>query len=277
MDTLLQWLFTGIFYLFLFSIVVAIIGWLIIKSIECYIEIRSMFSKKPDHYEFPTDDRTYSYENDDLWERFDFAGARIIPAFGDYNITYTDQQGMTTNRDISVIRAFENRGRHAVSAYCHLREDQRTFVDERISRAVDTATGEIVRSVARHAIDKFSETPEGQVLKAIDRETMALYLLAFVCRADGRMLKAERMIISDYLKRRCHDIDLDDTKLDNAIKTLGTPDKNEFKKIIADMKAAGDIERLRDITDCAKRIVATQKTVDPLEKAAIEILETASN
>ena len=106
---------------------------------------------------------------------------------------------------------------------------------------------------------------------------MALHLLAFVCRADGRMMKAERMIIADYLKRRCYDIDLDDTKLDNAIKTLGAPSKNEFKKIIADMKAAGDIDRLRDITDCAKRIVETQKTVDQLEKAAIEILEASSN
>ncbi len=41
------------------------------------------------------------------------------------------------------------------------------------------------------------------------------------------------------------------------------------------MKAGGDIDRLRDITEYAKRIVATQKNVDPFERAAIEMLEAA--
>lgn len=281
MESFTQWIVQGALYVLLVGVVVAIIVLGLVKTLEIIEEIRSFFSgkKEPEHYESyipAAQDRDHGYENDDLWERFDFAGAGIIPAFGDYNITYTDQQGMTTNRNISVIRAFENNGRHAVSAYCHLREDQRTFVDKRIGRAIDISTGEVVRSVARHAIAKYGDTPEGQVLKAIDRETMALYLLAFVCRADGRMMKAERAIIADYLKRRCHDIALDDVELDNAIKTLGAPDKNQFKKIIADMKSAGDIARLRDITDCAKRIVATQKNIDPLEKAAIEMLETTS-
>lgn len=242
---------------------------------------RRKFPKKLDGYypasEIPLRIVVPDYEDSDFIERFDFAGARILAAFGDYNIIYTDRNGYTTNRNISVNRAYENNGRYAVKAFCHLRDDFRSFIDDRIEKAVDISTGEIVGNVAKHAINKYAETPEGQVLRVIDRETMALHLLAFVCRADGRMMKAERMIIADYLKRRCYDIDLDDTKLDNAIKTLGAPSKNEFKKIIADMKAAGDIDRLRDITDCAKRIVETQKTVDQLEKAAIEILEASSN
>ena len=112
--------------------------------------------------------------------------------------------------------------------------------------------------------------------KAINNEYKPLLLLIYVCRADGRMLKAERAIVGDYLKRHCLEIELDDVEVDNAIKQLSEPDNREFKKIIADLKAAGEIEKLRDITDSAKRIVATQKSVDPLEKAAIEILEVAS-
>lgn len=216
-------------------------------------------------------------EDKDNWERFNFYGAQIVPAIGRYHITYTDRSGLTTERDITIKRAYDDDGKFAIAAHCHLRKAHRSFIDESINSAVDLDTGEVVPSVARHAIEQYHNSDEGKVWKAIGREINSVLALLFVCRADSRMMKAERAIVADYLKRHCHDLDLDDTQLDNTIKTLGTPDQREFKKIIADMKAAGDIDRLRDITDCAKRIVATQKNVDPLERAAIEILEAASS
>ncbi|WP_430228870.1 hypothetical protein [Nitrosomonas communis] len=211
----------------------------------------------------------------DNWERFDFYGAIVYPAKGSYRINYTDQRGLTTERDISIKRVYDSNGKFALDAHCHLRNGHRSFIDDRIKKAVDIETGEVVESLARHAIAQYENSGEGKAWSAIGREADALDILLFVSRADSRMLKAERKIIADYLKRRCNDLVLEDKELDDAIKSLGAIDHRQFKKTIAEMKSSGDIDRLRDITDCAKRIVATQKTIDPLEKAAIEILETA--
>ena len=213
----------------------------------------------------------------DNWEQFNFYKAQVIPARGRYHINYTDQRGLTTERDITIKRAYDDNGKFSMAAFCHLRNAHRNFIDDRVNSAVDLDTGEIVGSVARHAIGQYVESDEGRADEALGREIRGVLLLVFVSRADYRMMKDERAIIVEYIKRRCHDIEIDDEELDHTIKTIGTIDQREFKKIIRDMKAAGDIDRLRDITDCAKRIIATQKTSDPLEKAAIEILESACN
>jgi len=183
---------------------------------------------------------------------------------------------MTTERDIDIKRVYEDGDQYAMDAFCHLRGEHRSFIDNRIKAAVDLDSGEVISSVAQHAIAQFSDSGQGLALAAIEREWMAAALLSFVCRADGRMLKAERAIVADYFKRRCPDLKHDDAALDEVIKTIGEPDQREFKRIIFDMKAAGDMDRLRDISDCAKRIVATQKTVDPMEAAALEILQKAA-
>ena len=212
----------------------------------------------------------------DNWERFNFYGAGLVPAKGRYHIAYTDQRGLATERDIDIKRVYEDNGKFAIGALCHLRDSHRNFLDERIKSAVDLNSGEIVASVAKHAIAQYQDSGAGVAWKAIGREWMAAQLLGFVCRSDGQMRKAERVIVADYLKRRCTDLPQNiDEALDDAIKTVGGSDPREFKRIINDMKTAGDIDKLRDILDCAKRIVATQKTIDPMEKAAIELLEKA--
>lgn len=215
-------------------------------------------------------------------ERFKFHGSDEFPAIGQYQIVYTDIHGQTTMRIIHPRRAYNDDGKFAVYAHCELRNTSRSFIDEHIQSATDLDTGEVIESVAQHAIRQYENSKIGKMWKAINSEMDALSLLTFVFRSDGRMLKAERYIIADYIKRRRQDTvpdddELDNDELDEAIKQLETPSNREFKRIIAGMKSAGDVDRLSDITDCAKRIVAAQKKVDPLEKAAIEILESAIN
>lgn len=220
------------------------------------------------------DNRVYEKDN---FEQFNFYGATVHQAKGNYRITYTDQRGLTTERDISIKRAYDDNGKFAIDAHCHLRNAHRSFIEDRIKNAIDLDTGEVVNSVAQHAITQYENSPAGKMWGVIGQEINALYILIFVCRADGRMLRPERTIVADYLKTRYQDTAFDDTELDDAIKSIGTIDHRQFKRTIADMKSAGDIERLRDITNHAKRIVSTQEKIDPLEKASIEILEAALN
>ncbi len=214
-------------------------------------------------------------EEKDNWEQFDFYTARMLPASGRYRINYEDQRGLKTERDIQVKRVHENRGQYAIDAHCLLRNAHRSFLSERIQKAVNLDTGEIVENLARDAMAQYSNSGEGRALAAIDKEWMGVAVLTFVCRADGQMRKSERLIVTEYLKRRCPAVTLDDADLDSAIKSLGEPDHKEFKRIVRDLKNAGEREQLIDLLEYAKRIVATQKAVTPIEKAALEILSEA--
>lgn len=138
-------------------------------------------------------------EEKDNWERFDFYKANMVPAKGRYRITYTDQRGLTTERDIDIKRAHDDNGMLAVDAHCNLRGAHRSFIDDRIQSAVDLDTGEVVESVAQHAIGQYDNGEAGKVWKAIGREMMPVYLLVFVCRADGRMLKLRERLLQTTL------------------------------------------------------------------------------
>lgn len=215
-------------------------------------------------------------EEKDNWESFDFYSARMLPAKGRYRINYEDQRGLKTERDIEVKRVHENAGKYAIDAHCLLRNAHRSFLGERIQKAINLDSGEIVGDLARDAMAQYNDSGEGRALAAIDKEWMGVAVLVFVCRADGQMRKAERAIVAEYLKRRCTEMPLDDTELDSAIKSIGEPDHREFKRIIRDLKTAGDHARLSDLLDCAKQIVGTHKTIAPMEKAALEILTEAT-
>jgi hypothetical protein len=215
-------------------------------------------------------------EEKDNWERFDFYGARMLPARGRYRINYEDQRGLKTERDIEVKRVHENAEKYAIDAHCLLRNAHRSFLGERILKAINLDTGEIVEDLARDAMAQYNDSGEGRALAAIDKEWMGVAVLVFVCRADGQMRKAERAIVAEYLKRHCTEMPLNDTELDSAIKSIGEPDHREFKRIIRDLKTAGERARLSDLLDCAKQIVGTQKTIAPMEKAALEILTEAT-
>ncbi len=216
-------------------------------------------------------------EEKDNWERFDFYSARMLPAKGRYQISYEDQRGLKTEREIQVKRVYENGGQYAIDAHCFLRNAHRSFINDRIKKAINIETGEIVESLARDALAQYSDSGEGRALAAIDKEWMAVAILAFVSRADGQMRKAERTIVAEYLKRHCNTVSLDDFALDSAIKSVDDPGHREFKRIVRDLKGAGEIERLRDLLDCANRIVGTQKSAAPMERAALEILTEAAS
>ena len=215
-------------------------------------------------------------EEKDNWERFDFYSARMLPAKGRYRINYEDQRGLKTERDIEVKRVHENAGKYAIDAHCLLRNAHRSFINERIQKAVNLNNNKIVENVALDAMAQYTDSAAGRALTAIDKEWMGVAVLVFVCRADGQMRKEERAIVADYIKRHRTDVTLDDTELDSAIKALGEPDHREFKRIIRDFKAAGDRDRLNDLFECAQKIVGTQKTIAPMEKAALEIIKEAT-
>lgn len=86
------------------------------------------------------------------------------------------------------------------------------------------------------------------------------------------MVKAERALIVDFLKK--NDDTINELTLDSLIKGMLPPGALEFKETVADM-AKKDKEKLQELYQYAQRIVATGKTIDPMEEAALKIMQNA--
>ncbi|GEM_PF-1452350 len=268
-----------------FTLVTGFIVYLLFFREHKNTEIPSRTTKKVKNADQPEQEYTFETMEDkscesgdddvDNFERFDFYKAEMLSAIGNYHIEYEDQKGKRTERDIQVKRVHEVEGKYAVDAHCLLRNQHRSFIDERIKKVINLDTGEIVKSLAVDAIAQYNNSGEGQVLTAINKDWQGMAILAFVCRADGQMRKPERLIVAEYLKKRCPQVSAYENEIDAAIKNLLDPDHREYARIVRDLKTTGARQHLLDLFEYAKKIVATQKTITPMEKAALEVLAEA--
>ena len=72
-------------------------------------------------------------------------------AYRAFNIQYTDEDGVITERDIYPIRvqSFEN-GRKVIHAWCYLRSEMRTFKNWSIDATVNLHTGKRIEDLGRY-------------------------------------------------------------------------------------------------------------------------------
>ncbi|WP_408583444.1 WYL domain-containing protein [Paraburkholderia tropica] len=71
-----------------------------------------------------------------------------VSPISELRIAYIDANGEASERDIAVFRVDLRSG--FIEAYCHLRNDRRSFYIDRIQSACDLSTGEIVEDVGSH-------------------------------------------------------------------------------------------------------------------------------
>jgi hypothetical protein len=212
----------------------------------------------------------------DAWEPFDYAAATLYPASGIYRIKYVDRNGLSSDREISVKRVLKNGSDAMIEARCFLRNAHRCFLQSRIQSAVDTESGEVVKNLATTAIANHKESPEGRIDDLLMREEEALCALLYVARADGRMMKAERLVIARYLKTMHPDVDVTETEIEVRLKQLWVPDSvAEFKRLLRRLKE--EPARLRSVAQAASDIVATQKDAAPEETRALQLMAEALN
>ncbi len=71
-------------------------------------------------------------------------------------ITYVDNMGRESQREITVHRVDEQHGQTVLRAFCHGRHQNRTFNTLQIVELVDLETGEVVEDVAAWATERLS-------------------------------------------------------------------------------------------------------------------------
>lgn len=140
-----------------------------------------------------------------------------------YFIKYCGSSGEISERRISIKSLKESSaGNVLIYAFCYERKQVRSFRLDKILEVTDLATGEIydhpdsVMNILRDArIDHNDPT-----LNAIKQCSIALNILAFLSRCDGRQHALERDVMVHYVMEQCFFNDLDGKKLDDYIKRL---------------------------------------------------------
>jgi uncharacterized membrane protein len=99
-------------------------------------------------------------------------------------------------------------------------------------------------------------------------------MLAYVGKADGRLMAAERAVIL----RVCNDLIgappwASDGEIERAPRRYGIPTDEQFAELAAAL-AKSNRETFRKCVEAAREIVSTQKTVHPAERAAVALLES---
>lgn len=103
---------------------------------------------------------------------------------------YLDEVGAFSRRRITV----HSVNAKYIRAYCHERQAFRTFRCDRVKAMVDMHTGELVGDL--HAALALEKDALNLLFGKVQSEVL---VLAYIARADGRMVAAERAIIAEHL------------------------------------------------------------------------------
>lgn len=138
----------------------------------------------------------------DAWEDWDQdlygPGQRVRQLNGvRLRIDFTDREGKRTERDVTSFRySYNPESKTGVLyAYCHMRNGNRPFALNRISKAVDLETGEIIQDVGKFLEDAFERTPSFAVEQFLAQHDAGLFVLFSFAKADGAMRAKERAIL----------------------------------------------------------------------------------
>lgn len=183
-------------------------------------------------------------------------------------IGYTDAVESQTVRGVSVtefdpIQMF---------GLCHLREQYRTFLFERVTSCVDVNTGEIVTNINKHLWDTYCKTPVYTLDQLEKNNRRALQILLYVAKADGTMTAAERKVMNAACKVLTGDVRLTDDMTSRLFRSMKIPSLATFKVAVGELYRKGDEALMRRLFIACRTIVATEKKVKEAEQEALDYM-----
>lgn len=185
-----------------------------------------------------------------------------------YLIEYKDAKDNKTVRRITVKRIYgsDYYGDLYLDSFCHERQEPRTFVVSRIEELTELETGEIIVDPIGYFQNKINNSPLGKVTKAINEYSETVLPLVYLGRSDGKLAKAEKLEIVEYLISNANDLDRE-----VLLKEIGKLycSTEDLLKCLKALKPKSQIEK-DEIIALAQRIVNADKKQDPLELGIFE-------
>lgn len=129
-------------------------------------------------------------------------------------------------RDIT-IRRYDGYG--YIDAWCHARNNYRTFMVERIAQAIDLSTGEVIPNVEVWLNETLAWLTDEE--RFVYKNTDLINIITHVARADGRFTAKEKRVIESALAEMgvCGALDPKEL-IATAAKEWGFPSKVEYGK-----------------------------------------------
>lgn len=211
--------------------------------------------------------------NGDAWEGAFWDVASPKPADVTVHLLYKDGAGQRTKRTVHV-KSFDSDSEGLILGYCLLRDQNRTFRYDRIERAIDPATGEVIGDLHDWLEEKYNKTPQGRAATLASANIDLFKVLLYVAKADGSMRAAEVEVIANSVATITGNPEIDSAVTKAALGQLDTPTLNGFKMAFSRLLAR-DAVVANKAWQTAKDIVNTQKTVHAVEQAALDYLDKA--
>lgn len=152
-----------------------------------------------------TEQTELSVPEKDAWEDWDAdlygPGQRLRQLGGlQLHINFTDREGKKTRRDITTQRYSYNPETKAgvLYGYCHMRNGNRPFALNRITKAVDLETGEIIPDLGAYLDAEFEQTALYQVEQFLVQHDAGAFVLFSLAKADGAMRAKERAVLLQW-------------------------------------------------------------------------------
>ena len=175
-----------------------------------------------------------------------------------------------TERDVSVT----DFNPHTISGHCHLREQYRTFRIFDIRHCHDCATGEFVdkENLPDYLFELYKNTSRYTLERLLTHEFQVLDILAYIARADGKLMAAERSVIATACKVFTHDLRITESQASDAINRTTTLSLHSFKVAVGHINKLGDEAVKRKLLAATRTIIGTQKKVTPGEQEALDYM-----
>ena len=207
----------------------------------------------------------------DNWEGSFWEVQEPFPVKASLRINYEDGAGKATERVVDIRQFGSDLYGNLLIGRCRLRNATRTFLTDRIKKCIDEETGEIVEEVFAYLRAKYESSPECTLDKLYEEEYDTLRILLYVGKADGQLRAAEKVIIRDTCCALANDSRLTDALIDEMFSALDVPTLQAFKMAVGRLAQKSSDARAV-LIKAAEDMAATQKTVHPAEKEAIDYM-----
>lgn len=191
-------------------------------------------------------------------------------------LSYRDAAGASTDRHVTVRECDTTNPAGYLIGHCQLRDSIRTFRMDRINRAIDVETGEVITSLTNYAAKKYSESPIAALDSLLDESSDALRALFYIGKADGRFTAKEKQVFLAYCQQASGDERITLKQIEKACRDIPVPTMQAFK-LICGRLGKMEPERRAAILKAAEDMIATEKTIAAEEAEALAYMKKRLN
>lgn len=221
--------------------------------------------------------RQFSFAGDSLdsgkWDTpSDLVPSNPRPIQATLRLSYRDAAGATTERHVTVRECDTTNPAGYLIGHCQLRDSIRTFRMDRIKRAIDVETGEVIGNLNEYAAKKYASSPIASLDALLADSADALRALFYIGKADGRFTAKEKQIFLTYCQQATGDDRITLKQIENACRYIPIPTMQAYKLICGRLAKLGEAKGAA-ILQAAEAMIATEKTIAAEEAEALTYMK----